>query len=125
MTNIEAGSPAWLYESLYCARGQAENLIKLHKTQLASDRTSCRSPLANQMRLILHRRLPTGPRRARRHPHPQPLARAEFATIRLLLFKLAVRITETSTRVRLAFAAAHPEAVLFRSLVRAFYPQAP
>ena len=33
-------------ECLYCARGQAENLIKLHKTQLASDRTSCRSPLA-------------------------------------------------------------------------------
>src|SRR5712691_7136879 len=32
----------------------AENLIKLHKAQLASDRTSCRSPLANQMRLILH-----------------------------------------------------------------------
>ena len=33
-------------------RGQAENLIKRHKSQLASDRTSCRSPLANQMRLI-------------------------------------------------------------------------
>jgi hypothetical protein len=31
-----------------------ENLIKRHKSQLASDRTSCRSPLANQMRLILH-----------------------------------------------------------------------
>ena len=39
---------------LYCARGQAENRIKRHKSQLASDRTSCRSPLANQMRLILH-----------------------------------------------------------------------
>jgi hypothetical protein len=26
----------------------------MHKGQLASDRTSCRSPLANQMRLILH-----------------------------------------------------------------------
>ena len=30
-----------IYNSLYCARGQAENLIKLHKTQLAFDRTSC------------------------------------------------------------------------------------
>jgi hypothetical protein len=58
-------------------------------------------------------------------PHPQPLARAEFATLRLLLFKLAVRVSETATRVRLAFAAAHPEAVLFRSLVRSFYPQPP
>jgi hypothetical protein len=31
-----------------------ENLIKLRKTQLASDRTSCRSALANQVRLVLH-----------------------------------------------------------------------
>jgi hypothetical protein len=51
---LETGSAEYLYETLYCARGQAENLIKLHKAQLASDRTSCRSPLANQMRLILH-----------------------------------------------------------------------
>ena len=50
----EAGSAEHIYETLYCARGQAENLIKQHKAQLASDRTSCRSPLANQMRLILH-----------------------------------------------------------------------
>ena len=34
--------PSGSDDSLYCARGQAENLIKLHKTQLASDRTSCR-----------------------------------------------------------------------------------
>ncbi len=27
---------------------------KLHKGQLASDRTSCRSALANQVRLVLH-----------------------------------------------------------------------
>jgi Transposase DDE domain group 1 len=48
---------AWaehIYDTLYCAHGQMENLIKLHKSQLASDRTSCRPPLANQMRLILH-----------------------------------------------------------------------
>ena len=43
-----------IYEGIYCARGQAENLIKLHKSQLASDRTSCQSPLANQFRLVLH-----------------------------------------------------------------------
>ena len=40
------GGPRHLYEGVYCARGQAENLIKLHKGQLASDRTSCQSPLA-------------------------------------------------------------------------------
>src|ERR1019366_1102642 len=57
LAGIEAtkkGAAQRLYENVYCARGQAENLIKRHKSQLASDRTSCRSPLANQMRLILH-----------------------------------------------------------------------
>ena len=40
VTNLDHGSPEWLYDNVYCARGQAENLIKLHKTQLASERTS-------------------------------------------------------------------------------------
>src|SRR5260370_1331113 len=53
VTNLDHGAAEWLYETLYCARGQAENLIKLHKAQLASDPTSCRSPLANQVRLVL------------------------------------------------------------------------
>jgi len=54
VTNLDRGSPEWLYETLYCAWGQAENLIKLHKAPLAPDRTSCRSALANQVRLVLH-----------------------------------------------------------------------
>ena len=33
--SLDVGSAEWIYDSLYCARGQAENLIKLHKTQLA------------------------------------------------------------------------------------------
>ena len=57
VTSLTTGTPGWLYDSLYCARGQAENLIKLHKAQLASDRTSCRSALANQVRLILRQSL--------------------------------------------------------------------
>ena len=118
VTNIGGGSAWWLYESLYCARGNAENLIKLHKTQLASDRTSCRSPLANQMRLILHTAAFWLTHRIRAGiPGTHKLARAEFATIRLRLFKVAARISETATRVRLAFTATCPEAALFRSLV--------
>jgi hypothetical protein len=54
VTSLKQGDAKHIYEEIYCARGQAENLIKQHKAQLASDRTSCRSPLANQMRLILH-----------------------------------------------------------------------
>lgn len=118
VTNIPGGSAAWLYDSLYCARGQAENLIKRHKSQLASDRTSCRSPWANQMRLILHTLAYWLVRMVRDAiPKPQPLASGEFATIRLRLLKVAVRIRETASRVRLAFASNCPDADLFRGLV--------
>ena len=54
VTSLTTRSAEYIYDTLYCERGQAENLIKMHKAQLASDRTSCRKPLANQMRLILH-----------------------------------------------------------------------
>jgi len=126
ITNIRRGSPEWLYDTLYCERGQAENLIKLHKSQLASDRTSCRSPLANQMRLLLHTAaywLLLMVRDA--IPRPQPLASAEFTTLRLRLIKVAARITETASRVRIAFASCCPEAELFVGLARWFQPAAP
>ena len=126
VTSFSHGSAEWLYDSLYCARGQAENLIKLHKCQLASDRTSCRSALANQVRLVLHTAaywLMLSVRDA--IPKPQPLAVAEFATLRARLLKIAARITETATRVRIAFAAACPEADLFRSIAWNLQPAGP
>ena len=126
VTNITGGSAEWLYDTLYCARGQAENLIKFHKSQLASDRTSCRSPLANQVRLVLHTGafwLMLGLRDA--IPAPQPLARAEFITLRMRLIKIGARIVETASRIRIAFAAAHPEATLFASLARCLQPAGP
>jgi hypothetical protein len=126
VTNIARGSAEWLYDTLYCERGQAENLIKLHKSQLASDRTSCRSPLANQVRLLLHTAaywLLLGVRDA--IPKPQPLARAEFTTLRLRLIKVAARVIETATRVRIAFAASHPAAELFVGIARWFQPAGP
>ena len=126
VTNLEGGSAEWLYDTLYCARGQAENLIKLHKSQLASDRTSCRSALANQVRLVLHTAaywllLTVRDAIARSHP----LATAEFATLRIRLLKIAGRITETVTRVRIAFAAACPEPALFRSIAISLQPAGP
>lgn len=123
VTNITTDTPEWLYDGLYCARGQAENLIKLHKSQLASDRTSCRSPAANQMRLVLHTAaywLMLTVRDA--IPKTHGLAKAEFATLRLRLLKLGARIRETAARVRLAFAAACPEADLLRHLAGALAP---
>jgi len=126
VTNVEYGAAKWIYDTLYCARGQAENLIKLHKTQLASDRTSCRSAIANQVRLVLHTAaywLMLTVRDA--IPKPRDLANAEFSTLRLRLIKIAARVIETASRVRLAFAAGCPEADLFRGLPGALAPLGP
>jgi len=126
VTSLETPSPEEIYAKLYCARGQAENLIKLHKSQLGSDRTSCRSPLANQMRLILHTAaywLMLTVRDA--IPNTHALAKAEFATLRLKLLKIGARIRETTHRVRVAFAAACPEADLFRHLAVALRAASP
>jgi hypothetical protein len=126
VTNLQGGSAEWLYDTLYCARGQAENLIKLHKSQLASDRTSCRSALANQVRLVLHTAaywLMLGVRDA--IPRSHALATAEFTTLRMRLLKIAGRISETATRVRIAFAAACPQAALFRGIALSFQSAGP
>jgi hypothetical protein len=117
VTSIKAGTPEHIYDMLYCARGQAENLIKLHKAQLKSDRTSCRSANANQMRLILHTAaywLMWKVRQAM--PVTAALKNAEFATIRLRLVKVAARVVETASRIRIAFASACPDAALYRDL---------
>lgn len=120
------GTAKHLYETVYCARGQAENFIKLHKTQLASDRTSCRSPNANQFRLILHTAAywllhalrAAAPRRSVR-------ARAEFDTLRLRLIKVAARVVEGAARIRVWLPTACPDAVLFRRLAGRFAAAGP
>jgi hypothetical protein len=113
-TNLE-GEPAHLYEKVYCARGQAENCIKRHKGQLASDRTSCRSPLANQMRLVLHSAAYWLMRLlCAAVPKNTALATADFDSVRLRLLKVAVRVREVPSRIRLAFAANCP----FKGMLR-------
>ena len=112
-----------MYETLYCARGQMENLIKLHKAQLASDRTSCGSAVANQARLVLHTGaywLMLAVRDA--IPKTRDLAKAEFATLRLRLLKIAARVIESATRIRVAFASACPDAAAFRNIANALRP---
>src|SRR3954469_6244916 len=108
VTNL-AGMPRWLYEVVYCARGQAENLIKAHKAHLASDRTSCTKATANQFRLVLHTAaywlLHTlrglAPRRSFWRD-------AQLDTIRLALVKVVGRVRELASRIELALPSAHP-----------------
>jgi len=120
------GSARHLYETIYCRRGQMENLIKLHKAQLASDRMSCHSATANQVRLVLHTAafwLMHGVRAA--IPKASPLASAEFATIRQRLIKIGARVIEHIARIRVQLPTSCPDAALFRCLALGRMPSGP
>jgi hypothetical protein len=120
------GTAQHLYENVYCQRGQMENLIKLHKAQLASDRMSCHSATANQVRLVLHTAafwLMHGVRAA--IPQASPLAKCEFATIRERLIKIGARVIEHVARIRVQLPTSCPDAALFRSVALNFMPSGP
>jgi hypothetical protein len=73
-----------LYERVYCARGQTDNLIKVHKLHLASDRASCTKATVNQFGLLIHTAaywLMHGVRNAM--PETSFWRTAQFDTIRL------------------------------------------
>ena len=117
------GSAQHLYENVYCQRGQMENLIKLHKAQLASDRMSCHSAIANQVRLVLHTAaywLMLAVRDA--IPKNEPLAKAEFTTVRERLFKIGARVIEHAARIRIHLPTSFPEARLFRAIALRLAP---
>ena len=56
-------------------------------------------------------------------PASQPLASGDFSTLRLRLLKIAVRIRETASRIRLAFTSHCPDAELFRGLMNELTPR--
>jgi len=120
------GDPQHLYEEVYCQRGQMENLIKLHKAQLASDRTSCHSATANQVRLVLHTAafwLMWAVRSA--IPKASPLAKAEFGTIRERLIKVGARVIEHIARIRIHLPTSCPERALFVGIALGLMPAEP
>jgi hypothetical protein len=108
VTNLK-GAPRWLYESVYCQRGQAENLIKAHKRHLASDRTSCTKATANQFRLLIHTAAYWLLHRLRGlAPKTSFWRDAQFDTLRLALIKVAARVTELKTRIKVALPTCYP-----------------
>jgi hypothetical protein len=99
----------WLYEELYCARGDMENRIKECQLDLFADRTSSNTMRANQLRLwfasmayvllsALRRLALQGAR----------LATASCGTIRLKLLKIGALVRISVRRIKIAMASACP-----------------
>ena len=125
VTSLNAPSPDCLYEQLYCARGQAENWIKHLKSDLASDRTSCTTFLANFMRLlehaaayVIHQQLRT---QALQHT---VLANAQPSSVIAKLFKIAVQVKLFKDRVILHLPTSCPIKQLLQTVTeRLFVPK--
>lgn len=119
VTDMEVIGAKFLYEKVYCDRGNAELMIKEHKCFLNSSRTSCTSAEANQFRLYLHSAayvIMHGLREtALKGTH---LANATFQTIRLRLLKVAARVQVGRTFVRFHMPAGCPDASLFARVAR-------
>ncbi len=101
VTNLTHRNARRLYEDVYCRRGRAENHIKSWKTHLAADRTSCTKATANQFRLFLHAGaywLMWGLRVSM--PKRSMWRVAQFDTLRLRLIKIAARVVEMKTIIR-------------------------
>jgi len=125
VTNM-GGRSKHLYEKLYCARGAMENLIKEHKLYTRSDRTSCHRWEANQFRLflhtaaywLLHRLRGAAPKRSRWRA-------ATFETLRAAFLKIAVRVEQLKTRIRLSLPSACPHAPMIALMLRRIHAQGP
>ena len=90
--------------------GGVHLIIKAHKLQLASDRTSCTKATANQFRLLIaHRRLLAPAQPARLGTGKSSFWRdAQFDTLRLALIKIAARVTEMATRIKVSLPSSYP-----------------
>ena len=118
VTNLEGGRAKHLYERLYCARGQAENHIKAWKNHLAADRTSCHTAEANQFRLFLHAGAYWLLWSMRRVMPKRSVWRVmQFDTLRLRLIKLAARVVELKTQLKIHLPSSAPDQSIFALLL--------
>lgn len=106
--------PARLYEELYCARGDMENLLKQQVLDLRADRMSTHHLASNQFRLweamfayLLLERLRT------QGLAGTELERATAGSLRIKLLKVAAQVRVSVRRVYVQLCSAYPLQALF------------
>lgn len=112
---VERFTPANLYEVLYCARGECENVLKQQVLDLQADRMSTHHLASNQLRLwlsafaylLIERVRSVGCRET-------DLARATAGSIRLKLLKVAAQVKVSVRRIYVQLSTAYPLQNLFR-----------
>jgi hypothetical protein len=101
----------YLYEKVYCARGDMENRIKECQLDLYADRTSTATMRANQLRLWFYSMAYVLLCATRRIGlHDTAFAKATCGTIRLKLLKIGALVRVSVRRIKIAMASACPAA---------------
>ena len=121
VTNIHKakGGGRFLYEDVYCQRGEMENRLKECQGDLFADRTPTPTMRANQLRLWLSSLAYVLLCAVRRIGLAgTAFARATCGTIRLQLLKIGALVTVSARRVKVAFASACPAADVFAQAQR-------
>jgi hypothetical protein len=117
ITNMKQ-SPKWLYEAVYCQRGEIENRIKeLHDLQI--DRTSCSDFWANQFRVLLTAAAYVLMQELRLKAANTSCARAQVWTLRERLLKLGARVLVSVRRVVVHLPSSFPFLPTFRQVALA------
>jgi hypothetical protein len=125
VTNLE-GRGKTLYQKVYCARGCAENLIKDMKLYTRSDKTACSRWQANQFRLFLHMGAYWLLHSLRRAAPRRSIWRgATFETIRRAFVKVAVRVEEMKSRIKIAFPSSYPHRAMLIAITGTLTTQPP
>ena len=103
--------PKYLYEKVYCARGDMENKIKECQLDLYADRTSAATMRANQLRLWFHSMTYVLLCALRRIGlRNTAFANATCGTIRLKFLKIGALVRISVRRIKIAMASACPVA---------------
>ena len=119
ITNLKQ-SPRWVYEQVYCQRGDIENRIKELHEGLQIDRTSCCGFWANQLRVLLTAAAYVLMQELRLRAARTDCARAQVWTLRERLLKLGVRVVGSVRRVVLHLPVSFPSLPTFRKVALAF-----
>jgi hypothetical protein len=107
----------YLYDKVYCARGDMENRIKDQQLDLFADRTSSHRWWPNQFRQLLSGLAYTLFESLRYHAlNGTRLSSASPNTLRLILLKIGAVIVRNTRRIRILLSSAYPHQDLFRSV---------
>jgi hypothetical protein len=108
ITNLKQ-TPRWVYERVYCQRGDIENRIKELHDGLEIDRTSCSSFWANQLRVLMTAAAYVLMQELRLHARRTSHARSQVSTLRNHLFKIGARFIVSARRIVMHLPASFPD----------------